>query len=71
MLLWDILLNKWFWLVAGALISFFSLGYSLKWQGFWESRLGKKYLVQGYLYNVEDNWRYCPNCGGGVLFAHK
>lgn len=30
MLLWDILLNRWFWLVAGAIISFLSLRYSLQ-----------------------------------------
>lgn len=30
MLLWDILLNRWFWLIAGASISYLALGRTLQ-----------------------------------------
>ncbi|HPM27794.1 MAG TPA: hypothetical protein PLX55_01335 [bacterium] len=73
MLLWDILLNKWFWLVAGALISFFSLGYSLKMARiFGKVGWAEKYFGPGGTYTM---WKIigviAPIVAVVYFFAHK
>ena len=53
MLLWDILFNRWFWLVAAAGISFVSLGYTYQMAHiFGKPAWAEKYFGPGGTYTM-------------------